>query len=101
MGDQDGRTVLYRSWFFVPAGELLEEVGPLSTATGFKTEKEHPCFLLAGRSGERHSFAPEHRAEFAVVFHRPPRTWARILFQGLYATGSTLFASTRGRSRLS
>src|SRR5438132_11814236 len=93
MDHQNGRTVLHRTWFFAFATKFLGKIGFISAAAGFEAQEKHARVLLAHRSPERHSLAAKHRTQCALVLHRASRTWARILFQSIFAPGSALFVT--------
>src|SRR5436190_17045980 len=101
MDYQNGGTILHGAWIFAVNRKFLAEIRSLSVATGFETEEKHARFLLAYRSRERHSFAPKHRTECALVLHRASRARPRLLFQSLHPSGGSLSATTGRGARIS
>src|SRR5437764_9539612 len=100
MDYQDGGAVLHRAGLRTAAEKFLGKIRSLSAAGRFKTEEKHPRLLLAYRSGKGHPVASKHRAELALVLHRPPRAGAWLLLQGLLPPRSALLAAGRRRSRI-
>ena len=94
---EDGGRILPRARLPAAAGQLLGEVGSVSGAEGRSAQEKHARLLLAHRSGERHSLAPEHRAELGMVFHRASRARARTLLSGLHAAGSAAASAHSAR----
>src|SRR5438552_4974839 len=93
MDHQNGGTILHRARFYAVATKFLGTIRLVSVTAGFEAQEKHARVLLAHRSPERHSLAAKHRTQCALVLHRASRTWARILFQSIFAPGSALFVT--------